>query len=852
MKNKIHLSTVVFIIALSSADLLAQDWIINGNINNFFVQPDNTVPQTNWIRSVGIGYFGTNFTNSFLHVDATNLLLPSNNSINTLGEVFRTNAPNTDANNVFWRMLHGGTEAFNINKTVGSNNVALGTVQAGDLNFFTFNNQRMTIKGTNNITNWGNNTGYVGIGNTQPLSLLHLGNVNCYNGLFCAVPNNTVPRAGWRPWMITGTFMCGVPGVTSSDHMYVGLKNENGLNDRDDAVIAWGDNLGTDGGAPGPDNFRFIFSEYCNEAGADPTASGLSGLEVMRLAPYIENGNFISINAGIGNYNNNPYIPPQRLLEVLDMAKDRPQFRITYTQNANLHNAIFTDFQTTQNGDLNIRGFSTGAPIANGKPGTSTNRGRTGFNLPLNTDPANTLEINSGITSVAGLRFTQLSGTPTLSAGNGNALTVDANGDVILVPAPAVCTTFTNGTITNFISKWSSNSPNSICDTKIFEDPSTFNVGIDWATSNTLDAKLKLIFTTSSATPTGIYARVSTGSGTGSTVGMLSVVLPGSGSSSFAGVKGVATGNSSTNNVYGLWGIANGTSSTQSTPRNFGVFGYATGGGPGSNIGVYGKVDAVGSGGGDWAGFFEGDVYTTGAYYPSDASIKDNVQPIVNAVAGILNLQPKTYTFNQDQNNGMNFPSGNQIGLIAEEVEAVYPELVRIVTIPGDKDSAGNEIGESLEIKGLNYTGLIPVLIAAFQEQNAAISSLAERVDELEMLLDDCCSQTHMRKSGSHEHSDDQQLSIELRSISAIILDQNSPNPFAEHTTISWFIPQEVQKAELIIFDGLGHVLKTLDINERGDGQLKVYASSLSSGTYSYSLIAGAKVIDTKKMVKQQ
>jgi hypothetical protein len=40
-----------------------------------------------------------------------------------------------------------------------------------------------------------------------------------------------------------------------------------------------------------------------------------------------------------------------------------------------------------------------------------------------------------------------------------------------------------------------------------------------------------------------------------------------------------------------------------------------------------------------------------------------------------------------------------------------------------------------------------------------------------------------------------------------------------------------------------------VDVKEKGKGQLNVFAADLSSGVYTYSLIADGKLIETKKMV---
>ena len=136
------------------------------------------------------------------------------------------------------------------------------------INFYTGGNGaanlRMTIMGTNNIGGFGgNNTGWVGIGNTAPLSRLHIGQK-------CIPPNG-----GWRNWMVEGTFVC-----DSDDNVFFGEKYE--AHDRADAVIVWGDNDGSIANQTA-DNLRFIFA---SSTSANQVGNVLNGQEVMRIIPY--------------------------------------------------------------------------------------------------------------------------------------------------------------------------------------------------------------------------------------------------------------------------------------------------------------------------------------------------------------------------------------------------------------------------------------------------------------------------------------------------------------------------------------------------------------------------------------
>jgi trimeric autotransporter adhesin len=87
--------------------------------------------------------------------------------------------------------------------------------------------------------------------------------------------------------------------------------------------------------------------------------------------------------------------------------------------------------------------------------------------------------------------------------------------------------------------------------------------------------------------------------------------------------------------------------------------------------------------------------------------------------------------------------------------------------------------------------------------------------------------------------------------VQTVVLDQNVPNPFAEQTAIRYELPVTVQRAQLLFYDAQGRLIKAVDIAERGQGQLTVFANDLSNGIYTYALVADGQVMDSKKMVKQ-
>lgn len=106
----------------------------------------------------------------------------------------------------------------------------------------------------------------------------------------------------------------------------------------------------------------------------------------------------------------------------------------------------------------------------------------------------------------------------------------------------------------------------------------------------------------------------------------------------------------------------------------------------------------------------------------SDARFKNNIQPIDDALNKVLAMRGVTYEWNKE---GME--SGTQIGLIAQEVEKVLPEVV-------DTDQEG--------YKSLQYSVMVALLIEAMKDQQQTIEDLQseqqniiERIESLEKSL---------------------------------------------------------------------------------------------------------------------
>ena len=62
-------------------------------------------------------------------------------------------------------------------------------------------------------------------------------------------------------------------------------------------------------------------------------------------------------------------------------------------------------------------------------------------------------------------------------------------------------------------------------------------------------------------------------------------------------------------------------------------------------------------------------------------------------------------------------------------------------------------------------------------------------------------------------------------------------------------LSENIQSANLFFFDINGRTIKSVNV-ETGYGVVTVFASNLSTGLYSYTLLIDDKAVETKKMMK--
>ncbi len=292
----------------------------------------------------------------------------------------------------------------------------------------------------------------------------------------------------------------------------------------------------------------------------------------------------------------------------------------------------------------------------------------------------------------------------------------------------------------------------------------------------------------------------------------------------------------------------------------------------------------------------------------SDIRLKKDTSSFKDGLSVIKKIHPVNYRYNGK--GGTTDTTTVGIGVIGQQIQSVAPYTVGtfmaklnptdsmqtqfinfnsgpllFVAINAIKELAVNDSIKDAEIKTIqasdsmntalhdNQQKAIDSLRTKNQKQDSTITSLQNQISQLSSLISDCCNShgnhgdhgDNLIPSGSNNPDQNNRsinandvvqqggttlTDVELSNKNIVVLNQNVPNPFAEQTTISYYLPDNIQRSQILFFEQSGKIIKSVDLTEKGKGQLNVFANDLTSGIYTYSLIVDGQIVETKKMIK--
>jgi hypothetical protein len=109
--------------------------------------------------------------------------------------------------------------------------------------------------------------------------------------------------------------------------------------------------------------------------------------------------------------------------------------------------------------------------------------------------------------------------------------------------------------------------------------------------------------------------------------------------------------------------------------------------------------------------FSNGNIQNTNNSYGaiSDARLKENIKDATPKLDDLMKVKVRNYNLKGESNK--------QLGVISQELEAIFPNMIEEST----------NMGENMKIKGVKYSVFVPMLIKAVQELKAEIEILKNK-----------------------------------------------------------------------------------------------------------------------------
>jgi Chaperone of endosialidase len=112
----------------------------------------------------------------------------------------------------------------------------------------------------------------------------------------------------------------------------------------------------------------------------------------------------------------------------------------------------------------------------------------------------------------------------------------------------------------------------------------------------------------------------------------------------------------------------------------------------------------------------DGNIISTAFIVSSDARFKTNINTLSNSLENLMTVRGTSYFFRTKEFPQKSFSTNRQLGVIAQEIEGIFPELVTT--------------GED-GYKSVNYIGFIPVIIESIKELKKELNTKTNDIETL-------------------------------------------------------------------------------------------------------------------------
>ena len=231
----------------------------------------------------------------------------------------------------------------------------------------------------------------------------------------------------------------------------------------------------------------------------------------------------------------------------------------------------------------------------------------------------------------------------------------------------------------------------------------------------------------------------------------------------------------------------------------------------------------------------------------SDGRFKKNIKDNVPGLAFINLLKPVTYTFDFASLKKFKGEDVKEAGLKANAEASLADKIIHTGFVAQDVEAVAKKMNYDFDgvdapknekdAYGIRYAEFVVPLVKAVQELSKKNDELEERISKLEAAMSSKTTTAAVA-----------QPSLPSTSNGAAFLEQNTPNPSGNATTIRYTLPQQYSKAQLLVMDNAGRMIKNIPLTN-SKGSVQVDVSKLSAGSYRYSLLVDNTMVASKQMI---
>jgi FtsZ-binding cell division protein ZapB len=226
----------------------------------------------------------------------------------------------------------------------------------------------------------------------------------------------------------------------------------------------------------------------------------------------------------------------------------------------------------------------------------------------------------------------------------------------------------------------------------------------------------------------------------------------------------------------------------------------------------------------------------------SDKRLKKNISNFTEGLNILEKIKPVWFEYNGEA--GM--PTEKKyVGILAQEMQKIAPYTVGEFTY---QDSTGKQT----QYLDYDANALTYILVNSVKELKQENTNQQGRIDELQQENQSVKAENAalMQRLAQLEAAVGKLTGEPIKvTDNAAQLYQNAPNPTEGTTIIGYFLPKEAVSAQLKIYSVTGVEVQSIELKERGKGQVSISVGQLADGQYIYHLLVDGQSIASKKLL---